>query len=67
MTRKKALERWETKISIAEVTPRAIWPIAKSLLKRDGQRATTAIHDISGLLIIGFGCRTPQILGRKKK
>ncbi|PNF26775.1 hypothetical protein B7P43_G18023 [Cryptotermes secundus] len=35
MTRKKALERWETKIGNAEVTSQGIWPIAKSLLKRD--------------------------------
>jgi hypothetical protein len=39
MTRKKALERWETKKGNAEVTPQAIWPIAKSLLTRDGPRA----------------------------
>jgi hypothetical protein len=51
MSRKKALERWETKISNAEVTPQAIWPIAKSLLKRDGPRAPTAIHGSSGLKI----------------
>jgi hypothetical protein len=38
MTRKKALERWETKIGNAEVTSQAIWPIAKSLLTRDGPR-----------------------------
>jgi hypothetical protein len=49
MTRKKALERWETKISNAEITPQAIWPIAKSLLKRDGPRAPTAIHGATGL------------------
>jgi hypothetical protein len=48
MTRKKALERKETKISNAEVTPQAIWPIAKSL-KRDGPRAPTAIHGASDL------------------
>jgi hypothetical protein len=52
MTRKKALERWETKISNAEVTPQAIWPIAKSLLKRDGPRAPTAIHGALGLKLI---------------
>jgi hypothetical protein len=39
ITRKKALERWETKIGNTEVTPQAICPIAKSLLKRDGPRA----------------------------
>jgi hypothetical protein len=50
MTRKKALERWETKISNTEVTPQAIWPIAKSLIKRDRPRARTAIHGISGLI-----------------
>jgi hypothetical protein len=50
MTRKKALERLETKVSNAEVKPQAIWPIAKSLLKRDGPRAPpAAIHGASGL------------------
>jgi hypothetical protein len=49
MTCKKALERWETKIGNVEVTPQAIWPIAKSLVKRDGPRAPTAIHGASGL------------------
>jgi hypothetical protein len=33
MTHKKELERWETKIGNTEVTPQAIWPIAKSLLR----------------------------------
>jgi hypothetical protein len=49
MTRKKALELWEAKVSSAEVTPHAIWPIAKSLLKRAGPRTPTAIHGASGL------------------
>jgi hypothetical protein len=49
MIRKKALERCETQISNTEVTPQAIWPIAKSLLKRDRPRAPTAIHGPSGL------------------
>jgi hypothetical protein len=44
-----ALERWETKVSNTEVTPQAIWPIVKSLLKRDGSRAPTAVHGPSGL------------------
>jgi hypothetical protein len=47
MTRKQALERWGTKIC---TTPQAIWPIAKSLLKRNGPRAPTAIHGPSGLV-----------------
>jgi hypothetical protein len=55
MTRKKALERWETKIGNAEVTPQAVWPIAKSLLKRDGPRAPNAIHDASGLKFLPSG------------
>jgi hypothetical protein len=46
---KKALEQCETKISNTEVTPQAIWPIAKSLLKRDGPKTQTAIHGTSGL------------------
>jgi hypothetical protein len=37
------------KKSSAEVTPQAIWPIAKSLLNRDVPRAPTAIHVASGL------------------
>jgi hypothetical protein len=49
MMRKKTIERWETKISNAEVTPQAILPIAKSLLKRDGPRAPIAIHGTTGL------------------
>jgi hypothetical protein len=49
MTRKKALQRWETRISNTEVTHWTIWPIVKSLLKRDGPRAPTAIHGASGL------------------
>jgi hypothetical protein len=49
MARKKALERWETKIGNSEVTPQAICPIAKSLVKRDRTRAPTAIHGASGL------------------
>jgi hypothetical protein len=50
MTRKKALERWETKIGNTGVTPQAIWPIAKPLLKRDEPRAQTSIHGPSGLI-----------------
>jgi hypothetical protein len=44
MTRKKALERWDTKIGNCEVIPQSIWPIGKSLPKRDGPREPTAIH-----------------------
>jgi hypothetical protein len=49
MTRKRALERWETRIDITEITPQAIWPIGTSLLKRDVPRALTAIYGPSGL------------------
>jgi len=49
MTRRKALERWETKISDRKVTPQAIWPTANSLMKRNGRMAPTAIHGLSGL------------------
>jgi hypothetical protein len=44
-----AFERWENKIGNCEVTPQAIWPIAKSLTNRDRPRAPTAIHGPSGL------------------
>jgi hypothetical protein len=43
IARKRALERWETKEN-CEVTPQAIWPIAKFLTKRGEAKATTAIH-----------------------
>jgi hypothetical protein len=49
MTRKKALQRWETKIGNYEVTPQSTWPIAQYLLKRDEPRALTAIHGPLGL------------------
>jgi hypothetical protein len=49
LTRRKALERWENKIANCEVTPQVIWPVAKSLMKRDGPRAPTAIHGSSGI------------------
>jgi hypothetical protein len=49
MTRRKALERWETRLGNCEVTPQALWPVAKSLMKRDGPKAPTAIHGLSVL------------------
>jgi hypothetical protein len=45
MIRKKALENCETKLANTELTPQAIWPIAKSL----SNRAPTAIHGLLGL------------------
>jgi hypothetical protein len=44
LNRRKTFERWETKIANTDVTPQAIWPIAKSLMKRDGAKKPTAIH-----------------------
>jgi hypothetical protein len=46
---KKALEWWEINRGNTEVTPKTLWPIAKSLLKRDGPRGLTAIYGFSGL------------------
>jgi hypothetical protein len=46
MIRKKALEQWETAVTNTELTPPAIWPIAKSLTNRDGPRVPTAIHGL---------------------
>jgi hypothetical protein len=48
VVRKRALERWETKMENCEVILQAIWPIAKSLTKRGGPKAPTAIHDYVG-------------------
>jgi hypothetical protein len=44
LTRKRALEQWDSKLANPEVTPQAIWPIAKSLSNRDGPRAPTVIY-----------------------
>jgi hypothetical protein len=41
--RKRALEKWETKIANFEVTPQAIWPIAKSLANRGEPRAPSVV------------------------
>jgi hypothetical protein len=49
MTPRKALERCETREENCEATPQALWPIAKSLLKRNGPKAPTAFHGSSGL------------------
>jgi hypothetical protein len=48
IARKKALERWETKIENCEVTPQAVWPIAKFVTKRGEPKATTAIRGYLG-------------------
>jgi hypothetical protein len=50
MTRRKAFERWETKVGNCEVTPQALWPIPKSLMKRDGPKAPTAVYDPLGAI-----------------
>jgi hypothetical protein len=49
MTRRRAPEQFETKIANTDVTPHAIWPTAKSLMKRDGPKKPTAIHGPFGL------------------
>jgi len=49
MTRRKALEQWETKIGNCEVTTQAVWPIATSLLEWEGLWTATAIHGPIGL------------------
>jgi hypothetical protein len=42
-------ERWEIKVGKSEVTLQTLWPIAKSLMKRDGPKAPTAIHGPIGI------------------
>jgi hypothetical protein len=49
MTSWKALERWEAEVGHCEVTPQALWPIAKSLVKRVGPKAPTTIHGPLGM------------------
>jgi hypothetical protein len=51
MVQKRAFKkRWETKLANCEVTPQSIWPIVKSLTKRGGPKAPSAIHGPLGLL-----------------
>jgi hypothetical protein len=45
----KELERRKTKLENTEIKIQAIRTIKKSLLKRDGPKAPTAIHGLSGL------------------
>jgi hypothetical protein len=49
MTHERAHEQRETKLANTEATPQAIWLTAKSLIKRDGAMAQTAIHGPLGL------------------
>jgi hypothetical protein len=44
MVRKGALKRWETKLANCEDAPQAIWPITKSLSRRGGPKALSAIY-----------------------
>jgi hypothetical protein len=52
MTRRRALERWETKIANTGVKPQAIWSIVKSLKKKDGPKESTASHGHFGLTFL---------------
>jgi hypothetical protein len=49
LTRKQALEQWETRLEHTATTPHAMWPIAKSPINRDSPRTPTAIHGTLGL------------------
>jgi len=42
----------DVKIGNQEVTPQAIWPTAKSLVKQVGPKAPITIYDTSGLRMI---------------
>jgi hypothetical protein len=46
MTCRKALKWWETKVENCEVTPQALWPTSKLLMKRDKAKA---VHGHLGL------------------
>jgi hypothetical protein len=49
MTHRKALKQQDTKEGNWEVTPEALWPIVKSLMKRDEPKAPTAVHGPLGI------------------
>jgi hypothetical protein len=48
MARWNAIERCETKLSNAEITPHAVWPLVKSLKRGDKPKAPSAIHSPRG-------------------
>jgi hypothetical protein len=53
MTHRKELEQWERKkIANCEFTLK-LWPIAKSLMKRDGPKAPITIHGPLGITYCG--------------
>jgi hypothetical protein len=45
----KSIRQWETKIANPKVMPLAIWPIVKSLIKRDRTKAPNTVHGPLGL------------------
>jgi hypothetical protein len=55
MTQRKVIERWERKIRNCEVTPHAIWPLVKYLMKRDRLKAATTIHGPCSLKFLPLG------------
>jgi hypothetical protein len=54
MVRRNATERRERKLSNAEITPHAIWPLVKSLKREDKTKAPSAIHSPTGLKFLPF-------------
>jgi hypothetical protein len=55
MTCRRALEQWEAKIANTDVTPQAIWPISKSLMKSDGPKEL-----IYFIQIMNTACKSEQ-------
>jgi hypothetical protein len=49
MIDKKTMEQWDTRIDNSEVTPQALWPIARALLNREAPKAPKAVRGYSGL------------------
>jgi hypothetical protein len=49
MTRKKLIEKWDTRLGNCEVAPRAIWSIARALLNRNAPKAPNATRGYHGL------------------
>jgi hypothetical protein len=48
MVRRNGTERRKSKLSDAEITPHAIWPLEKSLKRGDKPKAPAAIHSSTG-------------------
>jgi hypothetical protein len=52
--RRNAIEKWGKKLSNAEISPHAVWPLEKSLKRRDKPKAPSATQSPTGFKSFPF-------------